>query len=48
MELIKWANGQGQTLKLTQGEIEELHKLLEGFVRGYAVTQEYTHFTVEK
>ena len=48
MELLKWANGRGQTLKLTQGEIEELLTLLEGFVQGYAVTQESTHFIVER
>ena len=47
-EVIKWANGQGLTLYLSQKEIEELFRLLRSFVEGYRVTGETTHFIVEQ
>lgn len=39
MELIKWANGKGQTLKLTQRELEALYQLLRSGHQSYFVTQ---------
>ena len=48
MEIIKWGNNIGVTLRLTQKEIEELAQLCKSFVKRFRGCGDSRHFTIER
>ncbi len=46
-DIIKWANQEGYTLKLTTEEVEELLRLLKQSENSYWQSLESNHFIIE-